>query len=183
MNWLTEIDRITSAFEKEFGELDAAALNWKPDRDTWSIAQNIDHLVVVNETYFPVLQAVKTGSYQLPFLAKIGFMVSFFGKTVLNAVQPDRRKKMKTFTIWEPSTSDIAGDILARFKKHQTELKAQISASEGLIKKGTIISSPANKHIVYKLETAFDIMVTHEERHLEQAKEVLALLKNQAIIA
>jgi len=26
--------------------------------------------------------------------------------------------------------------------------------------------------IVYKLETAFDIMVAHEKRHLEQAREI-----------
>lgn len=182
MDWLTEIDCITNAFEEEFGKLDTAALNWKPDRHTWSIAQNMDHLMVVNQTYFPVLKAIKTGTYQLPYLSKIRFMVSFFGKTVLNAVKPDRRKKMKTFSIWEPATSHISDDILKRFKTHQTELKNQILASEALIKKQTIISSPANKYIVYKLETAFDIIVTHEQRHLEQAKEILELLKKNAII-
>jgi hypothetical protein len=41
-----------------------------------------------------------------------------------------------------------------------------------------VISSPANKNIVYKLETAFDIIVSHEQRHLEQAKEILQLMKN-----
>ena len=35
-------------------------------------------------------------------------------------------------------------------------------------------TAKANKNIVYKLETAFDIIVTHEERHFEQAKEVWA---------
>jgi hypothetical protein len=45
------------------------------------------------------------------------------------------------------------------------------------LEKGTVISSPANKYIVYKLETAFDIIVAHEERHLEQAKEVLSVLR------
>jgi hypothetical protein len=44
------------------------------------------------------------------------------------------------------------------------------------VDKGTIISSPANKIIVYKLEIAFDIIVAHEKRHLEQAREVLQIL-------
>ncbi len=40
-------------------------------------------------------------------------------------------------------------------------------------------TSPANKNIIYTLETAFDIIVTHEQRHLAQAKEVLEMLKNK----
>ncbi len=67
-------------------------------------------------------------------------------------------------------------DILQQFEKHQSELKQQIAFCEKLIGKGAVISSPANKNIVYKLETAFDIIVSHEERHLEQAKEVLQQL-------
>jgi len=64
-----------------------------------------------------------------------------------------------------------------RFKNHQEALKQRIKEVDDLVKKGTVISSPANKIIVYKLETAFDIIVTHEQLHLEQAKEILNLLK------
>ena len=80
---------------------------------------------------------------------------------------------MKTFPIWEPDLSQVKGDILQSFKNHQNELKHQIETSNELIEKGTIISSPANRNIVYKLETAFDIIVAHERRHLEQASEIL----------
>jgi hypothetical protein len=107
--------------------------------------------------------------------------VRFFGKVVLDAVKPEQKKKTKTFPIWEPSPSNIAGDILDRFKVHQDELKAQITASEDLLKNGVIISSPANRNIVYRLETAFDIIVTHEYRHLEHADAVLNLLREQSI--
>jgi hypothetical protein len=153
-------------------------LNWKPNSTTWSIAQNLDHLIVVNETYYPVIASLKAGTYRTPFIAKIGFMVSFLGKTILKAVQPDRKKKMKTFPIWEPTTSNIIGDILNRFQNHQNELVQKIEGAKDLVGKGIVISSPANKNIVYKLETAFDIIVSHEQRHLEQAKEILQLMKN-----
>ena len=52
-----------------------------------------------------------------------------------------------------------------------------VRGCKDLLEKGTVISSPANKNIVYKLENAFDIITTHEQRHLEQAREVLADLK------
>lgn len=85
---------------------------------------------------------------------------------------------MKTFPVWEPTISQVNDDILQRFEKHQNELKRQIETSKELVEKGTIISSPANRNIVYKLETAFDIIVSHEQRHLEQASEILYNLNN-----
>lgn len=178
MDWLAETDKTTQAFKDKFGHLGEKELNWKPNPQTWSIAQNIDHLIVVNETYFPVLASLKKGTYKTPLIAKLGFMVSFLGKTVLNAVKPGRKKKMKTFPVWEPTVSQVKGNIIQRFEKHQNELKHQIETSKELIEKGTIISSPANRNIVYKLETAFDIIVSHEQRHLEQASEILNNLNN-----
>jgi hypothetical protein len=176
-NWTATLKDITKQSLSEFGSLTSEQLNWKPNSTTWSIAQNLDHLIVVNETYYPVLESLKTGTYKTPFIAKIGFMVSFLGKTVLKAVQPDRQKKMKTFPIWEPSASNVIGDILKRFQTHQNELIQKIEEARGLVEKDVVISSPANRNIVYKLETAFDIIVSHEQRHIEQSKELLKLMK------
>ena len=174
--WTSRIDQITNDFKEAFGTLSNSQLNLKPNEQTWSIAQNIDHLIVINESYYPVIASIRQGTYKLPIIGKISFMVNFLGKTILDAVNPDRRKKMKTFPIWEPTKVEIKTDILSRFEKHQAELKTLITSCGDLLEKGTVISSPANRNIVYKLETAFDIIVTHEQRHLEQAKEILQFL-------
>ncbi|NAS12141.1 DinB family protein [Poritiphilus flavus] len=174
-----QIDKNTQGFMENFGGLSIEQLNWKPNPETWSIAQNIEHLIVVNKSYFPVIDSIRKGTYKTSFLAKFGFMVSFFEKTILKAVQADRKKKMRTFPIWEPAKSEIPPGILDRFKAHQAELKILFENSKDLVEKGTIISSPANKNIVYKLGTAFDIIVTHEKRHLAQSKEVYELMKNE----
>ncbi len=175
--WTSQIDQTTNNdFKKTFGQLTADQLNWKPNPQTWSIGQNIDHLIVTNETYYPVIKQVREGNYTLPFMGKLGFMVNFFGKLILNAVGSDRKRKSKTFPIWEPAKSNEPADILNKFEKHQGELKQLISGSADLIEKGTIISSPANKNIVYKLDMAYNIITAHEQRHLIQAKEVLALM-------
>jgi hypothetical protein len=177
-NWLTRIDQTTHNFVNKFGDLNYEELNWKASANTWSIAQNIDHLIVINKSYYPTFEQLANGTYRLPWIARWGWMVSFLGKTVLNAVQADRKKKIRTFSIWEPSQSAIKEDILSRFQNHQAELKEWIEKSVDLIKKGTIISSPANRNIVYKLETAFEIIVTHEQRHFAQACEVFALMES-----
>lgn len=79
---------------------------------------------------------------------------------------------MKTFPMWEPTRSNLQEDIWSRFEGSQMELKQMIQSCSDLLESGTVISSPANKNIVYKLETAFDIIVSHELRHFEQASEV-----------
>lgn len=175
--WTSQTDKTTQAFRDAFAHMGAEALNWKPNPKTWSVGQNIDHLIVTNATYFPLMAAVHEGSYNPPFTARAGFLVNFFGKLVLNSVEPTRKRKIKTFPIWEPTTSAVPGDVLSRFMQQQETLKQMIRNSNDLLDKGTIIASPANRMIVYKLETAFDILVSHELRHLEQAKEVAALQK------
>jgi len=171
-NWHSRIDQISHSFDREFASLTAKQLNWKPNAQTWSIAQNVDHLVTINESYYPVLKSAKEGNLRLSFVSKLGFMVNLFGKSILKSVSPDRANKMTTFPIWEPSVSEIPEHIMRSFSQHQQSLKQMIAESSELLEKGTIIHSPANKNIVYRLDTAFEILVTHEERHFIQAKEV-----------
>jgi hypothetical protein len=179
-DWNKRIDEVTEAFTQSFASLSPESLNWKPHPSVWSVGQNIDHLMVINQTYFPVFDALIAGTYRRPGMARFGFIVSFLGKTVLDAVQPDRRKKMKTFPVWEPSTSDLPGDMLQRFAAHQTDLKHRFASVQSFAEGGAVISSPANRNIVYRLATALEIIVTHEWRHLAQAKEVWALHPQQA---
>lgn len=175
-NWIEQIDKTTNGFRESFGHLTDEQMNWKPDKHTWGIAQNIAHLIMINESYFPVLDSLRKGTYQKSFLGKFGFIVDIMGKTLLKAVQPDRKRKTKTFSMWEPDYKMAYTDILNKFEKHQKALKREIEDSKSLLERGAVVSSPANKNIVYRLSSAFDIMVTHEKRHLEQAKEILEIL-------
>lgn len=170
--WSSELDEITQAFKQEFSALSGDELNWKPNASTWSIAQVIQHIIVVNESYHPVLEQIRSNTYYTPRFGQIGFINRFFGKLILNSVQPEQKRKIKTLPVWEPGLSAIRSDVVARLEAHQQELKQVIQSSEDLLARHTVISSPANRMIVYKLETAFDIMVAHEKRHFKQAQEI-----------
>jgi hypothetical protein len=175
--WEKELKEITAQFKNAFGQLPEETLNRKPAPKSWSIAENMEHLIKANESYYPVIKAIRNGTQALPFVAKFSFLTNLLGKFLLKAVAPDRGKKVKTFPIWEPQNSTIKGDIVERFEKHQQQLIAFIKNAEDLLQKETVISSPANKLIVYKLDKAFDILVSHEKRHYNQALEVLNSLK------
>lgn len=175
---IDRIDNLTESFNSEFGDLPVDNLNWKPDAQSWSIAQIIDHLIVINSTYYPIFDRILNDTYQAPVHARLGFLVRFFGKTILHSVDPKNRRKAKTFDIWEPAQSDLPADIVSRFVSHQAELNAYIEKLGPYFNSDTVIHSPANKMIVYKLETAIEIIITHEERHLEQARTLLPLVKS-----
>ncbi len=176
-NLTVSIDKVTKDYTKSFVSLTSEELNRRPGRQSWSIGQIIDHIIKVNESYYPVIEQIRMGEYKPPFISRMKFLVSFMGKLILKGVQPDRKRKVKTFPIWEPAESNLPDGILDRFRKHQEDLKELINNSADLIEKGTIISSPANKNIVYTMETAFNIIVTHELRHYNQALEVQELIK------
>lgn len=175
--WVNRIDHTTAEVIRKFGALSPDQLNLKPSPDTWSIAQNLDHLIVINSSYVPVIEAVREGMISLPFLARFGFWVKFCAKMILKSVNPDRQKKMDTFPIWEPSPAFLPDNIIQLFSEHQEALKKLLKESEDLIHSEQVIPSPANKNIVYTLGSAFEIIVTHEERHLAQAIEVLELME------
>lgn len=177
MNHLPQaLDKITQDCQAWYGQLDEAHLNWQPNANTWSIAQNLEHLMVVNRSYYPLVESLRAGTLKLPWIAKVPFLVRSMGNLILKSVQPDYKGKTKTFTIWQPRSSALPYDQVHLFEEHQTELKAFISSCSDLIEQGAVIYSPANKRIAYKLEVAFDIMVAHEARHLQQARQVLAAL-------
>ena len=171
--WKAQLETSTKEFIKNFGELTAEELHWKPNPSTWSIAENMVHLIQFNSSYFSQIEALQKGNYKIPFTGKFGGIVSYSGKTILKSVQPDRKKKIKTLSLWEPTHSKTSDALLELFEAHQIELQQVMDTCEHLLEKGAVISSPANKYIVYTLETAFEIIVAHEKRHLEQAKEIL----------
>lgn len=175
-DWNQRIDNVTKEFAERFGDMSATEINQKPSPDSWSVAENLQHLIKVNESYYPVFTQLKDGTYKPPFIGKISFLVNAMGKMILKSVEPSRQKKLKTFTIWEPTDGQIDGDILKKFTKHQESLKTWVSKLEDNISKGSVVASPANHSIVYTLDKAIDIIVTHEQRHLNQSIEAFDMI-------
>lgn len=168
-SWAEDLNIISRSVADHFGSLDGTQLNKKPNASTWSIAQIIEHIISINHSYYPTFDNLLDGTHAIPWTGKFNFIVKFFGKMILKSVQPESIRKTKTLPIWEPSTSDIDLNVLTRFENSQEVLKEYISKLINSIDENVVISSPANKFVVYTLPVALDIIVTHEKRHLQQA--------------
>lgn len=178
-DWQTRLDATTKAFTTEFRELPADALNRRPDARRWSIAQNVEHLIVVSRSYYPQLEAIGRGLRpDVPLVGRLPFVPRLVGSMILGAVRPDNARRVKTFPVWEPGQSDVSPDVLERFAAEQATLEALITGVADAARNGVLISSPANRHIVYRLDTGLEIIVVHQQRHLAQARQVLQTLRS-----
>jgi hypothetical protein len=171
--WIGTIDRITKEAIETFILLPVEKMHHKHDSKTWSIAENFEHLITINRTYFTIFRQLKEGSFHPAFISRIPYFSNLFGNMIYQSVSDGGKKKAKTFPLWEPKVTEGDSTVLERFQFHQDELKAWIKEMQPFLEKNTIIHSPANKLIVYSLEKAIDIIVAHEHRHLDQAKGLL----------
>ncbi len=175
--WLETFREHSRIFRQSFGGLSPNELNWKHDESSWSIAQVIDHLIRTNESYYPVFDQLSAGTYRTPWPGKLGFYTRFMGNFLEKSLEPERKRKMRTFPVWEPTISNLPADIVGRFVTHHEALIEKLQSNRQLFGKGTVISSPANRYVVYPLDKAIDILIVHEKRHYNQALEVKGFQK------
>lgn len=169
------IERGKQAGEKvlaEFDHLNSEQLNWKPAAEQWSIAQCLDHLVVADTCYFPILEKIASGTHTMNWWRRNSPFSRVFGKILVNQLSETVKRKMRAPRKFKPDTSNIEGDIILKFNSHLDKLLLLIgSCAEADLDK-TIITSPASGIVTYSLKDAVTILVQHLHRHINQAVRV-----------
>jgi len=168
------LDRLTELYQDEVYPMTIEQLNKKVDKKTWTINQVLNHLVKINSSYFPIFEQVSKGKYSTPILGNIGFYAKYLGKSILKSVRPENKKKIKTAQIWTPKKESFDESQIYDFMKIQESLKNHIEEMEKWIARDIVIHSPMSRNLVYPITDALNIIVTHEERHLDQLKRIKA---------
>ena len=170
---IDEAHAIAEDAQKIFGHLSIEQLNWKPKADEWSVAQCFDHLIVTNVGNFPRIEKIANGEYKPSLKERLPLLPRFFGSMILKAVQPQAQRKFKAGPRFQPASSAIGGDIIAKFKAHQEDVIDYMKKSNRLNLKKVIITSPVASFATYSLLDAYKILVAHERRHMAQASRVM----------
>jgi DinB superfamily len=168
---ISDLKRISAKAKQTFGTLSAEQINWKPNPESWSIAQCFEHLIVTNNLYFPNIQKVINGTHRNNFFSKIPFATNLIAVAMKNALNPDQKRKMKTFKVFEPSTSNVSPTIIEEFVENNQKLIEMIEACKDFdLHK---IAEPLSVALNLRLDDAFEILAMHEKRHFKQAERVL----------
>ncbi|MDN3690693.1 DinB family protein [Cyclobacterium jeungdonense] len=169
--WQMELTQLTWEFDKLANEYDLTTLNQRPNPENWSPMEILHHLVRVNESYFPIFDQIIQGKYKSPLLGNLPFYGKKMGEMILSANK--KPVKIKTFARWEPTAGMHNQDLLNTFFETQHLLSVYIQKLDPYFNQKQMIASPANKWIVYPLDTTIEIMLTHEKRHCDQIKSIL----------
>lgn len=170
---LVHIDTHTDEVRRLFGGVSLQQRGWRPAPEQWSIDQHLEHLIVLNESYFDEFNRINRNVRNPVFLARLPVVPDLIGNMILSSVKPENKRKMRTMSVWEPSISISGRDMVAEFVHHHERLKIHVAGLEIFIGRNVIVSTPANKYIVYPLETALELIVTHEKRHIQHAQRLL----------
>ncbi|MEP6512466.1 MAG: DinB family protein [Parafilimonas sp.] len=174
MGYLEQIEHIGEYVRENFALLNEEQLNWKPRPHKWSIAQCLEHLINSNSKYFPAFEKLLQEGYHPSPWQSISPLSEMWGKKLLELTTSIPTKKIKSPSMFAPSRSTIDAGIIQRFLEHQQQLLQYLKQLKPISKQNKIIiSSAVSSLITFDLRTAMKAVAQHEQRHLNQANNVL----------
>lgn len=169
-----QLEAINEDARDLIADLSETQFNWTPAPGQWSIGECLDHLNVTNrELIKPLHEAIKDAhargrTFQGPF--RHGWLVNKF----VRSMEPPVKRKFKAPAIFRPRPQMSLIEVSREFFAVQDEVLQLIEEANGIHLARVKIASPVSRFLKYSVGQAFDLIATHERRHLWQAREVKA---------
>ena len=174
MTTLEQLSQTTSQLQQtvanEFSALDLAALNYKPTPESWSILECLEHLNRYSQYYNPALARAIAHNSDSNYVPSITY--SWLGKKSLDMVRPENGKKHKTVKHMNPANSALGMATIEAFLKHQQELQQLLQAAKSTNLNKKAIPVEFFKLLKMRIGETLEFIVTHQERHVQQAMRV-----------
>ena len=87
---------------------------------------------------------------------------------------PNATRRFKAPGKAQPAASALDTGIVARFVDQQRELIAKLDASATRDLAGVVMASPFLGIVTYSVLDGWRLIVAHQRRHVQQAKQVMA---------
>ena len=170
---LERIRKNTSLVETEFAPLNNIQLNWKPADKSWSVGQVLEHIIVSNRKYFELLGKAQSDTYKPTLWEKWSPLSKYTGKNLVKNMGPETSKKYIAPMLFKPSRNMIGQEIIGRFMKMQEELEEFYIRMSNEKYSARVITSPVANLVTLTVADVLELLVSHEERHLNQAQRIV----------
>lgn len=171
---ITELNNLTVEhlrFTAKLKELPEEVLQQKPNQDSWSILECIEHLNLYGVFYLPEIEKRMNASSKK---ASTTFKSGFLGnKFALDMLPKENMKTMKTFKSKNPiHTTLVKNEVLETFLNQQKGMLKllELSRDKNL---NAIKTSTTLPFLKFKLGDTFRFVIYHNERHIVQVKNIL----------
>ncbi len=170
---ISELDDADRRAREVTRGLDAAALNWRPRPDSWSIGQCLHHLFLANEVYLPPIAAALEGCPRSRCEEITpGWFSRWFIRTYIAPVPPGQRIRRKRAPRKIVPDERIETSILELFVRSNGAARDLVRrASEHDVNR-IRFRNPFVALIRFTVGTGLEIICQHQQRHLLQAARV-----------
>ena len=158
--------------QQEFSGFSPEQLNWKPRPESWSIAQCLEHLIISHNTYIQDLAKITSGNFKMSLWEKFSPFTAICGRIMKNSLQEQVGRKMTAPKKIQPTASDLGKGIIEEYYNNFDNFLEYISKCRQVDIDKTIITSPIISIVTYNLKDAFQFLLQHEHRHINQAIRV-----------
>jgi len=155
--------------------VDEDLLRRPPDSDTWSVAQIFDHVntagwLLLNSMEQAIPEAHENGPYGEP-----PFRYGFVSRWFVRSMDPSSGWTFTAPSVFEPETAETlyAGEAVEEFRALQDQFAHCVVDADGLDLRRLRVSSPAVPLLRISVGAWFEATVAHQQRHLEQARDVI----------
>ncbi len=176
----SEIDDFRRQFEQLAGDGDALVgplsdrqFFWQPRPDAWSIAQCLDHLNVTARIYLPLLDEGIADAIRQGLYGEGPFKYNWMGRLFVALTEPPPRFRVKSPAVFHPPPARTRHEIVAAFPAYQVQYIDRLRQANGLDLARARVRSVAASWIRMPLGSGFALMLSHERRHLWQARRVI----------
>jgi len=171
----TRLQTVLDTVEREFQPLTTAQLTWKPAPDRWSVVECLQHLNLAERFYIRNLQhkADQLGLVQhRPTDQPI--RSGLVGRALRYVVDPRTPLRLPAPPVVQPRKDLDPAVVLAQFVELQTLLRTLLDRLIYYDWNTTQLSTLFGNWLKIRLGDALLMLVAHTERHLNQARRVVA---------
>ena len=161
--------------------LDDGQFNWRPGENAWSVAECLDHLVVMGAAMLPKIDEGIALARERGWRSDGPFRHGAIGNWFVRAVGPSesaRKRKFKAPRLYTPTSNHSISRLLTAFTESQDRYIERVHAANGYDLARVKIASPVTRLIRFSLGQWFALLAGHQQRHFLQAQEVRQKLKS-----
>jgi DinB superfamily len=145
-------------------------LNWQPTAGAWSVGQCLEHLCITNEAYMPPMSAALQGQPDAPVEEiRPGWFSRWFLKSFVEP-SPNARRVPAPRKI-RPGMRVSAG-VVERFLASNKACRELLVRSRSKDVNRIRFWNPLVSGVRFTVGVGFEIIASHEQRHLLQAQRV-----------
>ena len=172
-NWISELRRIAKTYENILIPLRNDQMDMRTSEEAWSINEVLQHLILFNRSYVQLFNNIKLGVYFQPFLGRFHFLARYMAGRMKSSLSTEKGQKTKTIDIWDPRKQVEAEEPYLDYRRQQRKLCDHLSFMHLYTDVSYVVNSPASRKILLPMDEVVELIILHEERHLDQVKRII----------